>query len=72
MVRFGQPSTVSSTKPTKQSRSRRTRATTAAPSILRPATSMPNPALPSIVCGARRGDQELVSGMQPTRAQVVP
>ncbi len=66
-------STPSSTKPTKRSRSPRTRAMTSRPSTrLPPSACTPKPGASSMACAASAAAMRSFEGMQPTRAQVVP
>ena len=74
-IRFasGIAATLSSTKPTKRSRSRFTRAITAGPSIrTAPSSRSPNSRQRAGACAASAAAISSLLGMQPTRAQVVP
>jgi hypothetical protein len=68
----GKPSTLSTTKPTKRSRSLRTRAMTALPSTRTGPGWTPKPGAACSAWAASPAEMSSLLGMQPTRAQVVP
>jgi len=65
-------STLSTTKPTKRSRSRRTLSITAGPSMRTSPACTPKGAECCIACALSAAAIRSLLGMQPTRAQVVP